>query len=143
VAPSADSRFRRPCKCLDGLVHWVKDKIRRGIEIDPFEFDDHSLQEALQEDEGEDLADTMDAEAPEKFTPDRWIQWEIELTNYLFAKRGTCGVPLLYVIRPDLRPGEVIAADDITKQEIYAAPLEGATFRRDNNTVWNKTKQNS
>jgi hypothetical protein len=31
----------------------------------------------------------------------------------------------------------VIAADNITKQEVYAAPLEGTTFEQDNNTVWN------
>jgi hypothetical protein len=112
AAPQAVKITRRLARCLDSLVHWVMDKIRRGIKIDPFEFDDHSLWEALQEDEGEDLADTMDVEAPEKFTPDQWIQWEIELTNYLLAKRGTRGVPLSYVIRPDLRPGKVIAADD-------------------------------
>jgi hypothetical protein len=75
----------------------ARDKIRHGIEIDP-ELDDHSLQEALQEDEREDLADTMDAEAPEKFTPHHWIQWKIELTNYLNAKKGTGGVPLSDVI---------------------------------------------
>jgi hypothetical protein len=43
---------------------------------------------------------------------------------------------LAYIISPDLKPNETIAADDITRQEIYAAPLDGATYKRDNNTVW-------
>jgi hypothetical protein len=40
------------------------------------------------------------------------------------------------VIRPDLTGDEPLAPDDITRQELYAQPLEGAAFRRDNNTVW-------
>jgi hypothetical protein len=39
-------------------------------------------------------------------------------------------------IRPGLAPNEIIAIDNVTKQEIYAAPLEGAPYRRDNSTVW-------
>jgi hypothetical protein len=81
AAPQAVKITRRSAQRLDGLVHWVNNKTRRGIEINPFEFNDHSIWEALQEDEGEALADTMVAEAPEKFTPDQWIQWEVELTN--------------------------------------------------------------
>jgi hypothetical protein len=56
------------------------------------------LIEALQEDEGEDLADTIDAELPQKFTAEKWIQWEIEITNYLSTKKGIRGIPLAYVI---------------------------------------------
>jgi hypothetical protein len=127
---------RRSARRLCGLVYWVKDKIRRGIMINPYDFTENTLIEALQEEEGEDLADTVDAELPQKFTPERWIQWEIELTNYLSTKKGIRGIPLAYIIRPDLKPNEIIAADDITRQEIYAAPLEGVTYKRDNNTVW-------
>jgi hypothetical protein len=29
-----------------------------------------------------------------------------------------------------------VAIDNVTKQEIYAAPLEGAPYRQDNSTVW-------
>jgi hypothetical protein len=35
-----------------------------------------------------------------------------------------------------LTADEPIAADDIMRQELYAQPLEGAAFRRDNSTVW-------
>jgi hypothetical protein len=96
----------------------------------------HIRIQTLQEVEGEELADSVDADTPEKFTTEGWIRWEIELTNYLSTKKGIRGIPLSYVIRPDLEPDEAIAVDDITKQELYAAPLEGATFRRDNNAVW-------
>jgi hypothetical protein len=41
---------------------------------------------------------------------------------------------MLYVLI--LKQGKQYAGDDITKQEIYAAPLNGVTYRRDNNTVW-------
>jgi hypothetical protein len=134
--PGALKVTRRLARRLCGLVYWVKDKIRRGIQINPYEFDEAALIEALQEDEGEELADTVEAELPQKFTADRWIAWEIELSNYLSTKKGIRGIPLAYIIRPELKPDEIIAAEDITKQEIYAAPLEGATFRRDNNKVW-------
>jgi hypothetical protein len=127
---------RRSARRLCGLIYWVKDKIRRGLVINPYELTDETLIDALQEEEGEDLADTVDAELPQKFTPERWIQWEIEFSNYLSTKKGLRGIPLAYVIRPDLKAGETIAGDDITKQEIYAAPLNGVTYKRDNNTVW-------
>jgi hypothetical protein len=121
---------------LEGLVFWVKDKMKRGIVLDPFTFDENALLESLQEMEGEDKADSVDVESPIKFTTEKWIQWEIECTNYLSAKKGTRGVPLSYVIRHDLAPNEIITIDDVTKQEIYTTPLEGAPYRRDNSTVW-------
>jgi hypothetical protein len=127
---------RRSARRLCGLVYWVKDKIRRGLVINPYELTDAILIDSLQEEEGEDLADSIDAQLPQKFTPERWIQWEIEFTNYLSTKKGLRGIPLAYVIRPDLKADETIAIDDITKQEIYAAPLNGVTYKRDNNTVW-------
>jgi hypothetical protein len=125
---------RRSARRLGGLVHWVKDRLKRGIRLDPYQFTEEMLVEALQENEGEDLADSVDVEAPEKFAADKWVQWEIEFTNYLQSKRGLRGVPLLYVIRPNMTDEEVLAisADDITRQEIYVAPLEGAAYRRDN-----------
>jgi hypothetical protein len=126
---------RRAARRLEGLVFWVKDKTKWGIALDPFTFDENALLESLQEIEGEDKADSVDVESPIKFTTDKWIQWEIEFTNYLSAKKGP-RVPLSYVIRPDLAPNEIIAIDDVTKQEIYSAPLEGVPYRRDNSTVW-------
>jgi hypothetical protein len=30
----------------------------------------------------------VDVKLPDKFTPDKWVQWEIEFTNYLGTKRG-------------------------------------------------------
>jgi hypothetical protein len=119
---------RRAARRLEGLVFWVKDKLKRGIAINPFTFDEDALLESLQEIDGEDKADTVDVESPIKFTTDKWIQWEIEVTNYLSAKKGTQGVPLSYVIRPDLARNEIIAIDNVTKQEICAAPLEGAPY---------------
>jgi hypothetical protein len=105
---------RRAARRLEGLVFWVKDKLKRDIAIDPFTFDKNALLESLQEIEGEDKADTVDVESPIKLTTDKWIQWEIEFTNYLSAKKGTRGVPLSYVIRPDLAPNKIIAIDDVT-----------------------------
>jgi hypothetical protein len=134
---------RRAARRLGGLVHWVKDKIRRGIRIDPYDFDEEVLVDALQEVEGEEIADTVEAELPEKFTPERWVQWEIEITNYLSTKKGIRGIPLSYVIRPDLEPGDTIAADDITRQELYNAPLEGGAYKRDNNAVWAVIRANT
>jgi hypothetical protein len=95
VIPEAIKITRRSARRLCGLVHWVKDRMRRGVQIDPYLFDEAALIDALQEDEGEDLADTVDVDLPDKFTPDKWVQWEIEFTNYLGTKRG---IPLSYVI---------------------------------------------
>jgi hypothetical protein len=135
-APAPVKITRRSARRLDGLVFWVKDKIRRGVDIDPFAFTEASLLDALQEVEGIETADTVDADLPEKFTTERWIQWEIEMMNYLSTKKGIRGVPLSYVVRPDLPDDDIISPDDVTRQEMYAAPLDGAAFRRDNNTVW-------
>jgi hypothetical protein len=102
--------------------------MKRGIVLDPFTFDENALLESLQEMEGEDKADLVDVESPIKFTTDKWIQWEIEFTNYLSAKKGTRGVPLSYVIWPDLAPNEIIALDDLTKQENLYCPAGRCTI---------------
>jgi hypothetical protein len=98
VIPEAVKITRRSARRLCGLVHWVKDRMRRGVQIDPYLFDEAALIDALQEDEGEDLADTVDVDLPDKFTPDKWVQWEIEFTNNLGTKRGIRGILLSYVI---------------------------------------------
>jgi hypothetical protein len=71
---------RRLCR----LVFWVKEKMQGGIQIDPYDFTNASLVEAMQEDEGKDI--------------DKWIQQETELTNYLSTKKVIRGIPLAYVI---------------------------------------------
>jgi hypothetical protein len=81
--PPAVRITRRVTKRLEGLVFWVKDKMKWGIALDPFTFDKNALLKSLQEIEGEDKADSVDIESPIKFTTDKWIQWEIEFTNYL------------------------------------------------------------
>jgi hypothetical protein len=83
VVPEVLRITRRSARRLCGLVYWVKGRMRRGVQIDPYLFDEAALINALQEEEGEDLADTADVELPDKFTPDKWVQWEIKFTNYL------------------------------------------------------------
>jgi hypothetical protein len=121
--------WRSACR-LGGLVHWVKDRLKRGIHLDPYQFTEKEVVEALQ--------DLVEVEVPEKFAADKWVQWEIEITNYLQSKWGLRGIPLSYVIRPNMTDKEILAisVDDITRQEIYAAPLERVAYRHDNNTVW-------
>jgi hypothetical protein len=83
VIPEVVKITHRSARRLCGLVYWVKDRMRRGVQVDPYLFDEASLIDALQEEEGEDLADNVDVKLPDKFTPDKWVQWEIEFTNYL------------------------------------------------------------
>jgi hypothetical protein len=66
--------------------------MRSFVQIDPYLFDEAELIDALQEEEGEDLADTVDVELPDKFMPDKWVQWEIKFTNYLGTKSGVRGL---------------------------------------------------
>jgi hypothetical protein len=59
VAGPAVKITRRSARRLGGLVHWVKDMNRRGITIDPLTFTVEALIDALQEVEGEELADSV------------------------------------------------------------------------------------
>jgi hypothetical protein len=55
--------------------------ICRGMQINPYNFPEATLIEALHKDEGEDFSDTIVAELPQKFTAEMWIQWDW-LTSY-------------------------------------------------------------
>jgi hypothetical protein len=60
-----------------------------------------------------------------------YIQWEVELINYLSGLKGKSGVPLVYVIRKN----ETVQDDQefllMVDELIVEAPLAGAVFQED------------
>lgn len=93
--------------------------------------------------EEEDLADDDDVHLPAKLTTIDKVRLTLEnIDDYLIRKRGISGVPLAYVVRPDV--ALPVAGDDpgfgnpsFALEMIRRAPHTGSFFQRDNIAVWN------
>ena len=125
-------------KCFQALSFWITDSHRRGIVITPIDFTAAVLDEYLelvrvemQTDETEDKT-----EAPGALKDSKWEDWNILFNNYLMAQTSVDGIPLFYVIRPDLPPGTTILGLPRDRQLLYGAPHTGPAFRRDNQKVF-------
>ena len=77
--------------------------------------------------------DDVDLDKPEKFSHEKWIQWEESMYNYLSSVKNTYDIPLVYVIRKDI--ATVALPLDEDQEIIYNASLTGAMFNRDTKKV--------
>ena len=125
-------------KCFQALSFWITDSHRRNIQINPADFTQNILDEYLelvrvnlQTDESDDKI-----ELPSSLKDSKWEDWNILLTNYLMAQASVDGIPLFYVIRPDLPAGTTLASLPRDQQLIYGASLQGPAFERDNKKVF-------
>ena len=126
---------------LTGLIWYVKDLRRRGLEIEPDEIDDDSLYEGhlayeayvQNRDKGENI------KSLEKWSDKiDFDDWDRKVTETLSLVYGRNYCPIAYVIRPDKPAGWDPMVDATTDYErlMYQLPLNGPAYNRDNEVVF-------
>jgi hypothetical protein len=88
-------------KKLAVASHWVRQHIKRGNRFSYREFDIAACMHAVYEIQGKKEQDDVDVPMPEKLKPDKWVDWQEALENYLDSKTSAAGVPLSYVVRTE------------------------------------------
>lgn len=126
-------RLRR----LKAMVYWIKDCYRCGQIPDPANFNEDSIQIALQQMEVEkqlmEQAETVSkATSPGKLEDEKkWHDWDIAMNNHLSTILGTNGVPLSYVIRKKELPEQGVEYASHMERMIACAPLAGVHYNAD------------
>ena len=126
-------------KKLLGLVWWIKDQVRRGQEITPWECNSNICalsiaQYQIDKHTGYE-GDTETVKNPDKTKKGTdWVQWLLSFENYLSGLKGTSGVPLTYIIRKELPVEHEFTSD--TERLIHQAPHQGDVYNADNIKVY-------
>ncbi len=109
----------------EALAWWIHDQRHRNRKIYAEEFDAEIMEASLNELELESKEETGDESVFSKFkdTFTGYIQWEVELINYLSGLKGKSGVPLVYVIHKNAE-----------------VPLTGAVFQEDTRQAYHILK---
>lgn len=127
-------------KRLQGLVWWVRDRQKRDLPLDPAEFDDAAMRQAIEMRQvRKELRDKTEPEVKElgTFNPDYFESYEDAFINFLARTTGVQGEPLRYVVRDDTPPAE-FANDE--QRRMYQLALDGRAFELDNTIVFQKLK---
>ena len=108
----------------------------RGKIIDINNFKNDILADAI-DDLWLDFEDTRDGKGymskPNKFSHEKWTQWEDSIYNYFMSRKKSRGVPLSYVIRKDTSSSE--DSENMDVQIIDKASIFGNMFTRDSRKV--------
>jgi hypothetical protein len=127
---------------LKGLVHWFQDYRRINDDPDLNDLDDEAINQALtrariRKDEIDKSEETAKACHPGKFPSkeSKWSEWRKSLVKYIECYYGVDGVPLSYLIRPNVvgDPTENIPLKELS---IKCAPHEGPAYDSDNNRLY-------
>jgi len=130
---------------LKAFLYWLKNRIRRGINIyDDYDEDFGQVEleasiKALETLEGLDKAGESKTKAPEKFQLHSlrgWTSLNRDLENYLASLRGISGVPLVYVIRKEAMNHVAPPGEDAIQELVRLAPLEGPVYLEDKRRVY-------
>jgi hypothetical protein len=128
-------------KKFKALAFWVRDRLRRSMDLDPTVFTDVVLLESIQNmDSEKEIKDTKardDIPIPKFTSGVDFPRWMDDFRNALGAQVGASGVTLNYVVRPVAVPETFI---DARERLIYETTHEGHSYRRDNSEVY-KTLQ--
>ena len=136
--PYGDPRIRN----LQAFAFWATDMHRRGSVADLASFDANMLldyKEMVRVERAKKASDTTVPLPSELDSKADWEDWELALLNHLQSKGGINGIPLSYVIRPDIRPPADAAAtaQEVRAQDlIFNAPLEGPAYTTDSEAVF-------
>ena len=126
-------------KRLQALVYWVKDHDKRGLVPQPDLWDNEAMIEAMERKEAEHNFGKIDVGTidPGKCrTNNGRDNWQIAFANKLNATLGAAGIPLNYIIRPEVEDidDELFWKDNERRR--YKMPLEGQNFKHDNILVY-------
>jgi hypothetical protein len=122
---------------LCALAWWIRDQSRRDFAIEQERWTVEKLNETLESMEystKENEKGTL-PDLPKMQIGTGFQQWDIEVQNKFMSMTGVTGVPLAYVIRPELPEDHDGVFENDTIELINQAPLEGPAFETDMKTV--------
>ena len=133
----------RKIKCIQGIAYWCTNASLTGDQLDIVnKFDDDALDESIIESELDYNETKKDAvlDKPDKFSHEKWQEWEESVYNYFSSFRNVRGIPYPYVIRK--MPNPLIPANMERDEFItYNAELTGTMFKRDSKHVYQILKE--
>jgi hypothetical protein len=126
-------------KRLQTLVWWVRDRQKRGLDLDAGDFDVAEMNRASQmKTLRRDRADKEPSVSElGKFDPDDFDSFEDAFLNLLAQSYGVLKEPLRYVVRSETPPAEFASTEE---ERMYQFSLTGESFQLDNQTVYRKLK---
>ena len=125
-------------KRLQALVYWIEDHDKRGLVAQPDLWDNKTMIEAMERTEAEHNFGKIKVGTinPGKCRTDHgWDNWQIAFANKLNATLGAAGVPIDYIIRPEVEDSKDELFWEEDKRQCYQMPLEGQNFKHDNKLV--------
>ena len=131
-----------PVKNLQALVYWCKDHHRRGLMLDPANWIEAELWKVSAKKTAEENAEKIgiDLIDPGKCQTDHgWDNWQIAFVNKLSAKNGVAGIPVNYIVQPDLEDADELFLKD-EEVHLYQIPLKGPAYKHDNKLVYSMLK---
>ncbi len=124
---------------LQALVYWLKDHDKCGLVAQPDLWDN----EAMERKEAEHNFGKIDVGTidPGKCRTDHgWDNWQIAFANKLNATLGAAGVPINYIIRPEVEDSDDELFWEDNERRRYQMPLEGQNFKHNNKLVFKLLK---
>ena len=129
-------------KRFQAVAFWVRRQLRIGAMLDAFAITQHSNRQDIiaMNLETSEEATTQSTEKlyPGKFDPMKCVPWTDAFRNFLDGIRGETGIPLSYIIRPEV-VDPAAAVDDIQRM-ILLAPLHGPAYDADKRQVYRYLK---
>ena len=127
-------------KRIQALVYWVKDRMKRGLDITAADFTAESMAEAgRMKIVRKELKDKSQPDVKDlgKFDPDFFESFEDAFVNLLAQCIGVMSEPLRYIVR-DATPPATFETNEI--ERMYQLPLAGEAYDLDNAAVFRKLK---
>jgi hypothetical protein len=127
-------------KALKAITHWVRKKLREGVDCDLQELNQELIGDLIREINEKSGKKDADSKLyyPDPFSATDYKNWIKKVENYLDSRTGKSGVPLSYVIRPaGVNPAD--ATDEYTRT-MWAASFETQQYRADNREVYHLFK---
>jgi hypothetical protein len=128
-------------KNLQALVFWVKDRQKRGLNLDvndwtPAEITTIMTTKEVRKEEKDNYSKPSITDLG-TFDPQDFEVFEEGFINYLARLRGAQGEDLRYVIRPEQAPDEF---ETEQQRRMFQIPLNGVAYDQDNATVYRDLK---
>jgi hypothetical protein len=129
-------------KRLQTLVWWVRDRQKRGLNLDGDDFNVDAMNKAaemkaLRRDRAEKEPSVSDLG---KFDPDDFDSFEDAFLNLLAQSYGVLKEPLRYITRKETPPAEFVTNEE---ERMYQFSLVGESFQLDNQTDTGSSKHSS
>jgi hypothetical protein len=120
------------------LVYWAEDHDKHGRVAQPELWDNKAMIKAMECKEAEHnycKTDVVTINPGKCQTDHGWDNWQIAFANKLNTTLGAAGVPINYIIRPEVEDSLNKLFWDNNEARHYQMPLEGQNYKHDNKLV--------